>query len=245
MLLLLRSILLALLLIVVTILGLLLCIVRPFHRNNVHFTAKVFSSVAPLLGLKVVHRGRYQSESTPAVYVSNHQNNFDLFTHTGSVPRGTVSMGKKSLKWIPFFGQLYWLTGNILIDRANRSRAVKTLHQAADKIRQSKLSVWIFPEGTRSRGRGLLPFKTGAFHTAIQAGVPIIPVVASDQQSINMNRRNNGMVIVETMEPICTKSYSKDQVRELAEEVYRRMQQRLQELNAEVLSLTETKGATA
>ncbi|TKB51419.1 1-acylglycerol-3-phosphate O-acyltransferase [Ferrimonas sediminicola] len=244
MLLLLRSLTLALLLVLVSTLGLVLCLLRPFHRNNVHYTAKVFGAVAPILGLKVIHRGR-RGDGEPVVYVGNHQNNFDLFTHTGSVPKGTVSMGKTSLKWIPFFGQLYWLTGNILIDRGNRSKAVRTLKQAAEKIRGKSLSVWIFPEGTRSRGRGLLPFKTGAFHTAIQAGVPIVPVIASDQQTINLNRRNNGVVIVETLEPICTKGYSKEQVRELAEEVYNRMKQRLEELNCEAMRLAGAKPALA
>ncbi|USD37049.1 MULTISPECIES: 1-acylglycerol-3-phosphate O-acyltransferase [Ferrimonas] len=245
MLLLLRSLILSVLLVVVSLMGMLLCLLRPFHRNNVHYTAKVFSSVAPVLGIKVIHRGHQSDSDEPVVYVSNHQNNYDLFTHTGSVPPGTVSMGKKSLKWIPFFGQLYWLTGNILIDRANRSKAVRTLQQAAEKITAKSLSVWIFPEGTRSRGRGLLPFKTGAFHTAIQAGVPIVPVVASNQQGIHLNQKNNGVVIVETLEPIPTKGYGREHVRELAEEVYQRMQQRLNELNQEALSLAGAKATPA
>ena len=58
-----------------------------------------------------------------------------------------VSLGKKSLKWIPFFGQLYWLSGNILIDRANRSKAAGTISKSAEKIKQKGLSVWMFPGG--------------------------------------------------------------------------------------------------
>ena len=75
-----------------------------------------------------------------------------------------MSIGKKSILWMPLFGQIYWLSGNILIDRANRARAFETLAQTAVKIKEKCLSIWIFPEGTRSRGRGLLPFKAGAFH---------------------------------------------------------------------------------
>ena len=75
-----------------------------------------------------------------------------------------------------FVGELYWLTGNILIDRANRSKAMDTISQVAEQIKKNKVSVWMFPEGTRSRGRGLLPFKTGAFHAAIAAQVPIVPI---------------------------------------------------------------------
>lgn len=68
----------------------------------------------------------------------------------------------------------------------------------------------MFPEGTRSRGRGLLPFKTGAFHAAIAAGVPIIPVcVSTTSNKINLNRLHNGLVIVEMLPPIDVSQYGK------------------------------------
>ncbi len=75
---------------------------------------------------------------------------------------------------------MYWVTGNILIDRENRTKAHGTMNEVARRIHDDDLSVWMFPEGTRSRGRGLLPFKTGAFYAAIAAGVPIVPVVCSN-----------------------------------------------------------------
>jgi 1-acyl-sn-glycerol-3-phosphate acyltransferase len=59
------------------------------------------------------------------------------------------------------FGLLYWLTGNLLIDRNNRAKAHGTIAQVVKHIQKRNISVWMFPEGTRSRGRGLLPFKTG------------------------------------------------------------------------------------
>ena len=70
-----------------------------------------------------------------------------MFTHANAVLPGTVSVGKKSLKWIPFFGQMYWLTGNILIDRKNTNKAVSTIEMTAQKIKKHKLSVWMFPAG--------------------------------------------------------------------------------------------------
>ena len=75
-----------------------------------------------------------------------------------------------------------------------------TISQVVAQIQKRKISVWMFPEGTRSRGRGLLPFKTGAFHAAIAAGVPIIPVcVSNTSNKIKLNRWNNGLVIVEML----------------------------------------------
>ena len=93
----------------------------------------------------------------------------------------------------------------------------------------------MFPEGTRSRGRGLLPFKTGAFHAAIAAGVPIIPVcVSNTSNKIKLNRWNNGLVIVEMLPPIDTSAWSKDQVRDLAKHCREVMKAKIDELDREV-----------
>ena len=98
------------------IFGLLLSIVRPFHPNNVHIIAGWFGSMAKMIGVKLVlTRHKDAIDAGPAVYVANHQNSYDLFTVPAMVPKNCVSLGKKSLKWIPFFGQLYWLSGNISV----------------------------------------------------------------------------------------------------------------------------------
>ncbi len=137
--------------------------------------------------------------------------------------------------WIPFFGQLYWLTGNLLIDRNNRAKAHSTIAEVVKAFNNRKISFWMFPEGTRSRGRGLLPFKTGAFHAAIAAGVPIIPVcVSNTSDKINLNRLNNGLVIVEMLPPIDTRKWGKDQVRELSKYCRDVMQAKIEELDKEV-----------
>ncbi|MGB0893192.1 MAG: 1-acylglycerol-3-phosphate O-acyltransferase [Parashewanella sp.] len=232
-----RCILLAFLLVLTFVFSSLFFLFRPRHRNNVRFLAQIFSKVSYLLGIKLIVRSSSAAHQAPNVYVANHQNNFDIFTHTAAVPKGTVSLGKRSLAWIPFFGQLYWLSGNILINRNNRSSAVGTMANVAKKMRESKLSVWIFPEGTRSRGRGLLPLKSGAFHTAIAAGAPVVPVVASCQNDIKLNRWNNGVVIIEMMKPIDTAGLSKGDAKELSGEVHQLMKAKLDLLNAEAKQL--------
>ncbi|MGI3016318.1 1-acylglycerol-3-phosphate O-acyltransferase [Shewanella algae] len=237
MLLIVRSLLLAVLLLLAFVFGGIFCILRPRHRDNVHLFARLFSAVAPILGVKVIVRAGKTNPGEPCIFLANHQNNFDMFTHTAAVPKGTVSLGKKSLLWMPLFGQLYWLSGNILIDRKNRTRAFETMAETARKIKEKCLSVWIFPEGTRSRGRGLLPFKAGAFHTAIAAGVPMVPVLASNQCHIKLNRWNNGVVIIEMMEPVATKGLSKANVKELSDKVHATMASKLKQLNVEAAAL--------
>lgn len=234
-----RSIILVVLLFLAFLFSVVICLVRPMHRDNVHKVARFFGSVAPVLGIKVITRVHPTTASSPpCIYLANHQNNFDLFTHTSAVPKGTVSLGKKSLVWMPLFGQIYWLSGNILIDRKNRNSAFDTMAKTVDKMKNKRLSVWIFPEGTRSRGRGLLPFKVGAFHTAVVAQAPIVPVLASCQNHIDLNRWDNGVVIVEMMAPIATAGLGKNDVKALNAKVHQVMSDRLVELNQEAQALT-------
>lgn len=217
--------------------GAIYCLIRPRHRNNVHLFAKIFAAVAPLLGIKVIVRRASQQSNGPCIYLANHQNNYDMFTHTAAVPQSTVSLGKKSIAWIPFFGQLYWLSGNILIDRKNRSRAFDTMAKTAKKIKDKCLSVWIFPEGTRSRGRGLLPFKLGPFYTAMAAGVPLVPVLASNQSDIRLNRWNNGVVIIEVMDPVATTGLTQESIKAFSAKIHQMMESKLSQLNAEAANM--------
>ncbi len=135
----------------------------------------------------------------------------------------------------PVFGQLYWLTGNLLIDRDNRAKAHGTIGELVEQFNKKRISFWMFPEGTRSRGRGLLPFKTGAFHAAMAAGVPIIPIVVSNTHGkIDLNRLKNGLVIVEMLPPVDVKAFEASSVRKLATHCRELMSAKLEELNAEV-----------
>ncbi|SEK55739.1 1-acyl-sn-glycerol-3-phosphate acyltransferase [Colwellia chukchiensis] len=231
-----RIILMTLIIIVVSICSCLFCLLRPFHRDNVHHTAKYMGKVAKVLGLDVeVRIPEVSKDIGPVVYICNHQNSYDIFTVSNAVQPGTVSVGKKSLKWIPFFGQMYWLTGNILIDRKNKNKAMNTIALTAKKIREKKLSVWLFPEGTRSYGRGLLPFKTGAFRTAAQAEVPIVPICASStHKTIDLNRWNNGKMIIEFLAPVALSSADKDKIRQITNQTHAEMQAKIAQLNQEV-----------
>ncbi|NOH35359.1 1-acylglycerol-3-phosphate O-acyltransferase [Vibrio chagasii] len=216
------------------------CLLSPRNPKHVFTFGRYFGRMSKVFGIKLELRIPEDAYSRGQhVYVANHQNNWDLFTVSSAVTPKVVTVGKKSLAWMPLFGQLYWLTGNILIDRANRSKAVGTIDQVVDNLKDSDVSVWMFPEGTRSRGRGLLPFKTGAFHAAIGAGLPIIPIVCSSTGGVKLNRWNNGHVIVEMLDPINTEGYDKSNVRELANLTREQMAAKLEELDREVIELNK------
>lgn len=182
---------------------LVVCVVRPFHRNNVYFSGQAYGLISKLLGVKVNIVSHPDIENNlPYVFIANHQNTYDIFTVCKAAKKGVVTIGKKSLKWIPIFGQIYALSGNIMIDRSNSSQAKVTLEKAARRIREKNLSVWVFPEGTRSYGRGLLPFKTGAFRLALQTQEPVVMVcVSNTHNKIRLNRWDNGTITIKLCSP--------------------------------------------
>lgn len=225
--------------IVICLVGTLYALLSLRSPNSVHKVAKMFGGLHRLVGLKLITRPR-PDITQPAIYIANHQNNYDMITIAAMVPPRTVSIGKRSLIWIPFFGLVYWATGNVFIHREKRSSAINTMNKVGEIIREKQISIWMFPEGTRSRGRGLLPFKTGAFHTAIAAGVPIVPIVCSSlHNKVDLNRKDNGIVICETLEPISTEGYNRENLRELIEKCQNIMAEKLQALDKEVAGLEQ------
>src|SRR5690606_13571712 len=128
--------------------------------------------------------------SRPCVFVANHQSLIDAPVLGRLYPEGTVLVGKKELRRFPFCGWIYLTTGHILIDRAHTASAVQRMRDAEAAIRERGVSVWMFPEGTRGDVPGeLLPFKKGAFHLAIAAGVPVVPIVVSPLKPLIDTRR--------------------------------------------------------
>ena len=219
------------------ILLILICLARPFHRDNVFIAGQLYAVMGRLVGLKLIFRvPESVKNGGPYVFIGNHQNSYDLITVCGAAQKGMVTVGKKSLKWIPVFGWVYWLSGNILIDRKNSGRAHDTLKATIDKIKERRLSVWFFPEGTRSYGRGLLPFKTGAFRIAQATKEPVVTVCASDlHNKVKLNRWDNGTMIIEIGEPVALDE-SKS-IKEWSEYFHADMKEKLQRIDEEVAQL--------
>lgn len=111
----------------------------------------------------------------PQIFMANHQSDFDILIVMAHIPGQFRWIAKKELFKIPIFGKAMRSAGYIEIDRQNHEKAMKSLDEAAQKIREGK-SVVTFPEGTRSKDRTIKPFKQGLFHLAIKAGVPIVPI---------------------------------------------------------------------
>jgi 1-acyl-sn-glycerol-3-phosphate acyltransferase len=120
---------------------------------------------------------RIRDPRRPYVAVSNHESYADIFL-ISHLPWEMKWLGKEQLFKIPFLGWMMWLSGDIPLKRGRKDSIVTAMSACGDRLKR-KVSVMIFPEGTRSIDGSLLPFKDGAFRLAIENNVPILPIVVA------------------------------------------------------------------
>ncbi|KAA8886893.1 HAD-IB family hydrolase [Nocardia colli] len=140
----------------------------------------------------------------PAVFLFNHQSQFDIIIVPEVLQGGVTGIGKKELTRNPVFGPLMRFVGVTFIDRSSTDKAKAALAPVVDTLRGG-LSIAVAPEGTRSYTPDVGPFKKGAFHIAIQAGVPVIPIVIRNAGEIcwrNSMVARPGTVDVAILDPI-------------------------------------------
>ena len=185
---------------------LLILIFRPFNPNNVRLVMNVWGHACfKIFGIEVEVRGKQflETPQKPRVYLSNHQSNWDFFLVGTHVPIGCVAVGKDELKWFPIFGPIFWLSGSVLINRKDFKEASKTINGIVEALKKGTKSIFFFPEGTRSKGKGLQPFKKGAFLAALQAHTDIMPMVVSSYYgNLNFKKWKAGKVVIEAFPPI-------------------------------------------
>lgn len=110
------------------------------------------------------------------VYMSNHQSHLDIPMLYATLPSPTIRMlGKKELFDIPLWGRGLRAAEFIEVDRSNHSAAVKSIEHAARLVNDG-VSIYLAPEGTRSRDGRIGKLKKGGFHLALGTGAPIVPV---------------------------------------------------------------------
>ncbi|KAK7428626.1 1-acylglycerol-3-phosphate O-acyltransferase [Neonectria magnoliae] len=156
----------------------------------------------------------------PAVFIGNHQTELDVLMLGTMFPKYCSITAKASLKRTPFLGWFMSLSGSIFIDRKNAKDARGAMQGAAEEIKTKRQSVYMFPEGTRSYAKDpmLLPFKKGAFHLAVQAGVPIVPCVVANYSHVLYLKEfvfNAGKIPIKILDPIPTKGLTSADVDEL------------------------------
>jgi len=205
----------------------LMILALPFRTLRIrigNFCGKMIGPfITRIVGTKLINPDSQKlKNSGPAIYVTNHTSALDIFISMAICPYGGCGIGKKEVVRIPFFGWAYWLSGHLLIDRGNREKAVASMNKLSKFVNDKKLSIWIWPEGTRSMDGKLIPFKKGFVHLALATGLPIIPVIfhgAHKRWPAKTMKFYPGEVRVEVLDPIKTDDWTKETIDKHIEEV--------------------------
>lgn len=197
--------------------------------KNMSWTDGIDSMIAGLgdfgtaaAGIQLAIKGEeHLWANRPCVFILNHQSNADFLIAAKLIRKKARGVAKKELQKMPILGQMLMASGTIFLDRTNREKSIEALKPAVDSLKNG-ISVVIFPEGTRSYDYTLGAFKKGAFHLAMGAGVPLVPIViknAHDAMPRGASVFKPTGVEVVVLPPIYTEGWSSENLNERIEEV--------------------------
>jgi len=185
-------------------------------RDSINFSFSLFADTASaLIGLELDVKGEEHLWShRPAVFVFNHQSKADVVIMARLLRRDIAGIGKQEIKSeTPILGKVLEFGGVVFIDRKDGKSAIESIAPLVDAMRNEGKSVVLAPEGTRTVSPRLAPFKKGAFHIAMQAGVPMIPIVirnAGDVAPKGDFVYRPGTVEVEVLPPVDTSTWTRE-----------------------------------
>ncbi len=171
--------------------------------------------------VQIANKARLNDQK-PAIYVTNHSSELDPFVGMWLCPLGGCGIAKKEVARVPFFGWAYRLSGHLLIDRSDREKAIASMAEVGEVVRQNGLSIWLWPEGTRSQDGRLQPFKKGFAHLALATGLPIVPVVMHDGHKRwpgRSTRMYPGPLHIDVLPSVDTSSWTTESIEEHVRQV--------------------------
>jgi 1-acyl-sn-glycerol-3-phosphate acyltransferase len=195
---------------------------RAMVASSQAIVVAAFHVVLFICGVKRTVIGRENVPKNEAVlYIANHRSYFDVPVAYSSIPTLTGFMAKKEIAKIPFLS--YWMRflQCLFLDRDDIKQGLKTILQGIEQVKAG-YSVFISPEGTRSQGTEMLPFKEGSFKIAEKTGCAIIPVAILNTDELFENHApsiHSGHVIIEYGKPIYPKDLTKEQMKFLGSHV--------------------------
>ncbi|KAK2888091.1 hypothetical protein Q8A73_019539 [Channa argus] len=203
-----------------------LCILKSGGRDveNMRIIRFMVRHVKYFLGLRFEVTGweHLQTEG-PYVIISNHQSSLDVLGLMEILPDRCTMIAKKELIYAGTVGLICWLGGIVFINRKKTSDAKGVMSDAAKTMLDDQIRLWVFPEGTRNQKGDLLPFKKGAFHLAVQAQVPIIPVVFSSYSNFYLRKEKlfkSGTIRLKILPKIETKGMTPEDVSSLSDKSF-------------------------
>jgi HAD superfamily hydrolase (TIGR01490 family) len=175
-----------------------------------------------LAGVRLDVLGAEHLDSRPAVFLFNHQSQLDVLILAKLLRGGFTGVAKKELANSPGFGLMFRLADVAFVDRHDTVQAVKALEPAVQKLRGG-ISLVIAPEGTRSPTPALGQFKKGAFHVAMQAEVPIVPIVIRNSGELMWRGAmtlHAGTVQIVVLPPVSTAGWTAGDLDSRVQQVY-------------------------
>jgi putative phosphoserine phosphatase/1-acylglycerol-3-phosphate O-acyltransferase len=184
------------------------------QREGANVAMSAWSELATAFaGIELEVRGEEHLWShRPAVFIFNHQSGVDAMLVAKLLRKDFAGIAKKEIRSVPILGQAFEFAGTVFIDRSDTKAAIDALGPAVEALKEGR-SIAIAPEGTRSRTPRLGRFKKGAFHLAMQAGVPVVPIVFKNtldvlpRGAIVMRPANVEAVV---LPPIDTSAWTRD-----------------------------------
>ncbi|XP_005083701.1 1-acyl-sn-glycerol-3-phosphate acyltransferase beta isoform X1 [Mesocricetus auratus] len=207
----------------------IVCLLRHGGRtvDNMSIISWFVRSFKYVYGLRFEVRGQKKLEvDGPCVIISNHQSILDMMGLMEILPKRCVQIAKRELLFTGPVGLIMYLGGVYFINRQRARTAMTLMADLGDLMVKDNLKVWIYPEGTRNDNGDLLPFKKGAFYLAIQAQVPIIPVVYSSFSSFyNVKTKlfTSGIIRVQVLDAVPTRGLTEADVTQLVDTCYQSM----------------------
>lgn len=200
------------------------------NRTSYFIVRIAFKIVLFISGTHITVKGfENLTKDTPVLYVGNHNSYFDIVISGSVIPYPTGYVSKKEMIKFPFLRIWMYLINCVFIDRDNPRQGLKTILKGIDKI-NSGISMFIFPEGTRSKDGKMTSFKEGSMKMAQKSGCPIIPVAFTNTSSVFENqfpKIKSSDVTIEFGKPIYTSELSKEEQKSLGSKCKEEIQKML------------------
>lgn len=178
----------------------------------------VFRGINFFAGAKVKYIGFEKiPKDTAVLYVANHESFFDVLLTLTDLPGDVCFVAKKSFSKVPIFAQALYLYNTLFIDRDDIKQGLQTILKAIENVKAG-MSVFIFPEGTRTRTGKMGEFKEGSMKIAVKSGCPIVPIALSNTGALfekQFPRVVSRLVVVEFLDPVIPGDYDKNEQKHL------------------------------
>ena len=200
------------------------------HWGNI--PAMIWSRILCTLSLVRVKVQGNENIDPKASYilVANHQSIYDIPLVYGWLNNNFKWIMKKELRRLPVIGKTCELMGHIFIDRSHPMRAKQSLESAKKNLKQGESSIFLFPEGTRTRNGKIQRFKRGAFTIARDLHLPIVPVTiigAYDALPKGLNYITPGTIQMIIHSPIDTTHLNDENLNEMVDKVKNTIESKL------------------